>query len=189
MFNALLSEVHSFDYNIICRTYIALMDDQGEDDVLPNAAAAFIGAAVTLILVVVFMILIIILVRQCIALRAKRIALRERQEQEIQRAQAGRRRRGSVTEAVPATFDWHHSIRIEGTPPPTYIEAEKLPAIEDEVKMSKPNVGEDMKLVPKKDMRKESTAPLMTATQSHDLSLETIQGFSSQYTEYNATDI
>ncbi len=174
----------SFDY--ICRTYIALMDDQGEDGVLPNAAAAFIGAAVTLILVVVFMILIIILVRQCIALRAKRIALRERQEQEVQRAQAGRRRRGSVTEAVPATFDWHHSIRIEGTPPPTYIEAEKLPAIEDEVKMSKPDVGEDMK--PKKAMRKESTAPLMTATQSHDLSLETIQGFSSQYTEYNATD-
>ncbi len=162
--------------------------ENGEDS-LPNAAAAFIGAAVTLILVVVFMILIIILVRQCIALRAKRIALRERQEQELQRAQVGRRRRGSVTEAVPATFDWHHSIRIEGTPPPTYVEAEKLPPIEDEVKRSTPNsVGEDMKLVSKKSMRKESTAPLMATTKSHDLSLETIQGFSSQYTEYNATE-
>ena len=36
-----------------------------------------------------------------------------------------------MTEPVPATFDWHHSIRVAGTPPPTYKEARQLPAFED----------------------------------------------------------
>ena len=36
-----------------------------------------------------------------------------------------------MTEAIPATFDWHHSIRIAGTPPPSYVEAKKLPTFED----------------------------------------------------------
>ena len=39
---------------------------------LNNAAAAFIGASVTLVLVIIFMILMVILVRQCLAFLAKR---------------------------------------------------------------------------------------------------------------------
>lgn len=164
------------------------MDNQGEDDALPNAAAAFIGAAVTLILVVVFMILIIILVKQCIALRAKRRAVHERQVQEVARIAAGRRRRGSVTEAVPATFDWHHSIRIEGTPPPTYGEAEKLPSIEDEDKKFKPNDDKNDSNCVMLDVVKssESTSPLMAAAKEQiELSPDNSElGFSSQYSEY-----
>lgn len=38
-----------------------------------------------------------------------------------------------MTEPVPATFDWHHSIRIAGTPPPSYTEAKGLPAFDDAV--------------------------------------------------------
>ncbi len=94
-------------------------------------AAAFIGASVTLILVIVFMILMVILVRQCLQYLAKRNVIREQELQQSQvRQQVQQRRRLSVTEPVPATFDWHHSIRVEGTPPPTYIEAEKLPTLE-----------------------------------------------------------
>ncbi len=96
-------------------------------------AAAFIGASVTLILVIVFMILMVILVRQCLQYLAKRNVIREQELQQSQaRQQVQQRRRLSVTEPVPATFDWHHSIRVEGTPPPTYIEAEKLPTLEIE---------------------------------------------------------
>ena len=98
-------------------------------------AAGFIGASVTLILVIVFMILMVILVRQCLQFLSKRRSIREQIEQQNQARQQGQqRRRLSVTEPVPATFDWHHSIRVEGTPPPTYIEAEKLPAFEKEKK-------------------------------------------------------
>lgn len=101
-------------------------------DVIGVEAAGFIGASVTLILVIVFMILMVILVRQCLQYVAKRGAIREQtlmQQSQAER-QVQQRRRLSVTEPVPATFDWHHSIRVEGTPPPTYIEAEELPALE-----------------------------------------------------------
>ncbi len=43
-----------------------------------------------------------------------------------------RQRRLSVTEPVAPTYDSHHSIRIEGTPPPTYHEAKKLPTFSPE---------------------------------------------------------
>ena len=96
-------------------------------------AAGFIGASVTLVLVIIFMILMVILVRQCLQFMAKRNALREQMEQQQQARQQVRRRRLSITEPVPATFDWHHSIRVEGTPPPSYGEAETLPTFEDKV--------------------------------------------------------
>ncbi len=164
--------------------YSVVMDNQGEDDALPNAAAAFIGAAVTLILVVVFLILIIILVKQCIALKAKRRAVRERQIQEVTRVANARRRRGSVTEAVPATFDWHHSIRIEGTPPPSYGEAEKLPPIKDGDKKPNPNAKED-KIMLEVVKLSESTSPLVPGvTERHEFSPDNNQGFSSQYSEF-----
>ena len=98
-----------------------------------NAAAAFIGASITLVLVIVFMILMVILVRQCLAFLAKRSAIRNQVEAQRQARAEYERRRGSVTEPVPATFDWHHSIRIAGTPPPTYHEAKKLPAFEEAI--------------------------------------------------------
>ena len=105
---------------------------------LNDATAAFIGASVTLFLVIVFMILMVILVRQCLAFLAKRNSLRAQTEQQLQ---ARRQRRGSVTEPVPATFDWHHSIRIAGTPPPSYIEAKDLPAYNEAVSPTKKKRG------------------------------------------------
>lgn len=102
--------------------------------VLNNAAAAFIGAAVTLVLVIIFMILMVILVRQCLAFLAKRSAVRAQMEAQRQaRVDLERQRRGSITEPVPATFDWHHSIRVAGTPPPSYHEAKQLPAFEEAI--------------------------------------------------------
>ena len=101
---------------------------------LSGPAAGFIGASVTLVLVIIFMILMVILVRQCLAFLAKRNHLRAQMEQQQrQRENQQRQRRGSITEPVPATFDWHHSIRIAGTPPPSYVEAKKLPTFEDAI--------------------------------------------------------
>lgn len=109
---------------------------------LNNATAAFIGASVTLFLVIVFMILMVILVRQCLAFLAKRNAIRAQTEQQLQaRRQFERQRRGSITEPVPATFDWHHSIRIAGTPPPSYTEAKGLPSFEEAVAAGKKKRG------------------------------------------------
>ena len=109
---------------------------------LNNAAAAFIGASVTLVLVIIFMILMVILVRQCLAFLAKRNSIRAQTEQQIRaRAEFERQRRGSITEPVPATFDWHHSIRIAGTPPPSYHEAKGLPTFEDAVARRKKRWG------------------------------------------------
>ena len=101
---------------------------------LSGPAAGFIGASVTLVLVIIFMILMVILVRQCLAFLAKRNHLRTQlEQQQRQRENQQRHRRGSITEPVPATFDWHHSIRIAGTPPPSYVEAKKLPTFEDAI--------------------------------------------------------
>ena len=101
---------------------------------LSGPAAGFIGASVTLVLVIIFMILMVILVRQCLAFLAKRNHLRAQvEQQQRQRENQQRQRRGSITEPVPATFDWHHSIRIAGTPPPSYVEAKKLPTFEDAI--------------------------------------------------------
>ena len=98
---------------------------------LTNAAAGFIGASVTLVLVIIFMILMVILVRQCLAFISKRNAIRAQMEHQRQIREQIRQRRGSVTEPIPATFDWHHSIRIAGTPPPSYGEAKQLPSFKD----------------------------------------------------------
>jgi hypothetical protein len=109
---------------------------------LTNATAAFIGASVTLFLVIVFMILMVILVKQCLAFLAKRNALRAQTEHQLQaRRQLERQRRGSVTVPVPATFDWHHSIRIAGTPPPSYKEAKGLPSFDETVSPTKKKRG------------------------------------------------
>jgi type II secretory pathway pseudopilin PulG len=105
-----------------------------EDDLFSNntTAAAFIGASVTLVLIIIFMILMVILVRQCVVFMAKRNAIRQQLEQQREaRAELERQRRLSISEPVDPTFDWHHSIRIAGTPPPTYREAKDLPPIED----------------------------------------------------------
>jgi type II secretory pathway pseudopilin PulG len=98
---------------------------------LTNAAAGFIGASVTLVLVIIFMILMVILVRQCLAFISKRNTIRAQVENQRQIREQIRARRGSVTEPIPATFDWHHSIRIAGTPPPSYGEAKSLPKFKD----------------------------------------------------------
>lgn len=99
---------------------------------LTNAAAGFIGASVTLVLVIIFMILMVILIRQCLAFVSKRNAIRTQVESQRQIREQIRQRRGSVTEPIPATFDWHHTIRIAGTPPPSYGEAKDLPSLEDD---------------------------------------------------------
>uniref|UniRef100_A0A1X7UJR2 Uncharacterized protein n=1 Tax=Amphimedon queenslandica TaxID=400682 RepID=A0A1X7UJR2_AMPQE len=97
-----------------------------------TTAAAFIGASVTLVLIIIFMILMVILIRQCLAFMAKRNSIRQQIEQHRQqRAEMERQRRLSISEPVDPTFDWHHSIRIAGTPPPSYREAKKLPPLAD----------------------------------------------------------
>ena len=101
------------------------------DNQLNSTAAAFIGASVTLVLVIIFMVLMVVLVRQCLAFMSKRATIRAQVEQQRRARERFERQRGSITEPVPATFDWHHSIRIAGTPPPTYREAQKLPSFED----------------------------------------------------------
>lgn len=101
------------------------------DNQLNSTAAAFIGASVTLVLVIIFMVLMVVLVRQCLAFMAKRATIRAQVEQQRRARERFERQRGSITEPVPATFDWHHSIRIAGTPPPTYREAQKLPSFEN----------------------------------------------------------
>ena len=103
--------------------------------VLDTTVAAFIGASVTLILVIIFMILMVILVRQCLSFMAKRNAIREQMERHRRaREELERQRRASISEPVNPTFDWHHSIRVAGTPPPSYREAKELPAIGQEAK-------------------------------------------------------
>lgn len=108
---------------------------------LSNAAAGFIGASVTLVLVIIFMILMVILVRQCLAFVSKRNAIRTQMESQRQIREQIRQRRGSVTEPIPATFDWHHTIRIAGTPPPSYGEAKDLPSIEGDEANSEKQAG------------------------------------------------
>ena len=110
---------------------------------LSNAAAGFIGASVTLVLVIIFMILMVILVRQCLAFVSKRNAVRAQMDHQRQIREQIRQRRGSVTEPIPATFDWHHSIRIAGTPPPSYVEAKELPSFEDNEDGEGGNVKEE----------------------------------------------
>lgn len=97
-----------------------------------TTAAAFIGASVTLVLIIIFMILMVILVRQCLAFMSKRSDIRQQIEQHRQqRAEMERQRRLSISEPVDPTFDWRHSIRIAGTPPPSYKEAKSLPTYDN----------------------------------------------------------
>lgn len=112
-----------------------------------TTAAAFIGASVTLVLIIIFMILMVILVRQCLAFMAKRSAIRQQIERHrLQQAELERQRRLSVSEPVTPTFDWHHSIRVAGTPPPSYHEAKVLPSLENESE-TKNNTPEDKELI------------------------------------------
>lgn len=171
---------------------------------LTNAAAGFIGASVTLVLVIIFMILMVILVRQCLAFIAKRNAIRAQVESQRQIREQIRQRRGSVTEPIPATFDWHHSIRIAGTPPPSYGEAKNLPTFKDGEggKPSKPDeAGEteagmvvvqnngvhlgkgDMEVVVQVEVEEGSGAVggASNQTQAQD------RTFTTSYTEFSAT--
>lgn len=147
-------------------------------------AAGFIGASVTLVLVIIFMILMVILVRQCLQFMAKRNALRQQLEQQAEARQQMQRRRLSVTEPVPATFDWHHSIRVEGTPPPTYGEAETLPPLEDKVGSNRNSKSKDiaLHLIEASGIKEEvgnSTNPLISSGfSSNELDNETSIGAS-----------
>ena len=111
-----------------------------------TTAAAFIGASVTLVLIIIFMILMVILVRQCLAFMAKRNDIRQQMEQHrLQQAEFERQRRLSVSEPVTPTFDWHHSIRVAGTPPPSYHEAKVLPSLETDTEIKNYKQDENSK--------------------------------------------
>lgn len=175
---------------------------------LTNAAAGFIGASVTLVLVIIFMILMVILVRQCLAFISKRNAIRAQVEQQRQIREQIRQRRGSVTEPIPATFDWHHSIRIEGTPPPSYVEAKKLPTFEGGVDGEDPRnqmTDENSRELGAVEVATEGTTRIIIAQSNgvHPQQQEVVvqveeeipanQGsqdqtrtFTTQYTEFNA---
>ncbi len=143
--------------------------------------------------VIVIAIPVILLLRGII--RDRRKAKRERREQEEARAQAtqrilqhqtGRQRsRPSVTEPVPATFDWHHSIHVEGSLPPSYAAAEKLPPMSSDQKQRWSDRGEN---------RTDSRAPLINrddeteADISYEMSTKSVS-IHPQITGYGATDI
>ena len=98
---------------------------------LNGPAVGLIIASIILVLILVFMILIVVLVRQCLAFLSKRNHIRAQMEQRQRQRENPQRRRGSVTIPVAANFDWHHSIKIAGTPPPSYTEAKTLPSFEE----------------------------------------------------------
>jgi hypothetical protein len=103
---------------------------------LNNTSAAFIGAAVTLILAILFFIFLAIMIKLCLKyLYQRRMIQAQRAEVQARRQQA---RQQPPEAPVPPTFDWHHSIKIQGSPPPTYEEAKDLPSI-------KPNEDVDVK--------------------------------------------
>ena len=52
-----------------------------------------------------------ILVKECRAFTARLATRNEQQVEELERL--------SITEPVEPLFNWHHSIGIAGTPPPT----------------------------------------------------------------------
>ena len=95
---------------------------------LNNTSAAFIGAAVTLILAILFFIFLAIMIKLCLKyLYQRRMIQAQRAEVQARRQQA---RQQPPEAPVPPTFDWHHSIKIAGSPPPTYEEAKELPSVE-----------------------------------------------------------
>lgn len=94
---------------------------------LNNTSAAFIGAAVTLILAILFFIFLAIMIKLCLKyLYQRRMIQARRAEAQARRQQA---RQQPPEAPVPPTFDWHHSIRIAGDPPPGYEEAKSLPNV------------------------------------------------------------
>ena len=94
---------------------------------LNNTSAAFIGAAVTLILAILFFIFLAIMIKLCLKyLYQRRLIQARRAEAQARRQQA---RQQPPEAPVAPTFDWHHSIRIAGEPPPDYEEAKDLPNV------------------------------------------------------------
>ena len=94
---------------------------------LNNTSAAFIGAAVTLILAILFFIFLAIMIKLCLKyLHQRRMIQARRAEAQARRQHA---RQQPPEAPVAPTFDWHHSIRIAGEPPPDYEEAKSLPNV------------------------------------------------------------
>ena len=115
-------------------------------DNINNTSAAFIGAAVTLVLAILFFIFLAIMIKLCLKYLYQKRMLEARRVE----AQARRQQQRQVPPEVPVnpTFDWHHSIRIAGSPPPTYTEAKELPTVgpNEEISLQKvepENEGED----------------------------------------------
>ncbi len=103
----------------------------------PLTDLAFITASAV---VAIAVLIIIVICTLMLARSIIRDASRRKSEHEQARAEATARilqqqrypqtRRGITEPPVPANFNWHHSIRVDGSLPPSYTEAEKLPPLE-----------------------------------------------------------
>ena len=159
--------------------------------VLNGPAVGLIIASIILVLILVFMILIVILVRQCLAFLAKRNHIQAQMEQrERQRENHQQRRRGSVTVPVVANFDWHHTIKIAGTPPPSYTEAKTLPSFEEG--MQEREKEEDKMVISKDEEANEegtttSRSPLTTASAATGQTTTTSNGHKGGTASGNVT--
>ena len=157
----------------------------------PNnpSETAFITASVVIATTVVIVIVVPVIILLRATIKDRRNAERERREQEarriLQRQTRRQRSRPSVTEPVPATFDWHHSIHVEGSLPPSYADAEKLPPMSSHQKQRWSDGGEN---------RTDSRAPLINrdsekdVDRSHEMSTKSVSTH-PQNTGYGATDI
>lgn len=102
----------------------------------PSGSTGLIVAAVCVGFVVITLIFVPTMVISYCMICKKRVQMREQQEvrrstQAIWQQRQNQSRHSSSRDAVPATFDWHHSIRVDNSLPPTYTEAEKLPPLEE----------------------------------------------------------
>ncbi len=97
------------------------------------------SAIIALAVVIIILVSIIVLVRSAILdkrnTRRRNIDLAAERAQATRRVlqQEPRRYRGIIDTPVKPDFNWHHSIRVDGTLPPSYAEAEKLPSLDNNI--------------------------------------------------------
>lgn len=104
---------------------------------VPTDIAFIAGAAVVAFVVAVVILTAILMLARSIIRDKRKAAMRQREQETIARAterilQQGQRAPETqrISEPpVPANFNWHHSIRIDGSLPPSYADAAKLPPL------------------------------------------------------------
>lgn len=98
---------------------------------LSETSLAFIGASVTLVLAIIIIILLIISFRLCLKVVQRRYLV----QAQLQNANSANPEGQQNNEEDPnlPSFNWRHSLRIDGTLPPSYEEAKELPSLDDAI--------------------------------------------------------